>query len=185
MRRKTAMAFLAAEAVAITGVAAGGVAFAGQRAATIHACVASSGTLRLVKATQQCRSGERRTFWNQAGPQGRTGPQGPAGAQGPVGARGATGPAGRITGYALVSETRTATGGGVLQASGEAVCPSGKKVVGGGGAPAGVDARKVVQVLSAPTSNGEGWTAAFRATEELSPNTLSIRIWAICADVSS
>ena len=48
----------------------------------------SGGTLRVIDASQQCKSSEIRITWNEVGPrgdQGPAGPQGPQGEQGPAG----------------------------------------------------------------------------------------------------
>ncbi len=58
----------------------------------IDACVnKSSGSVRIIGASQSCGSAENALSWNVAGP---TGPAGPAGATGPTGPAGAAGPAG-------------------------------------------------------------------------------------------
>ncbi len=56
----------------------------------VRACVAKSGSPRLV-ASGSCKSGERRMTWNQTGP---AGPRGPVGAQGQTGQSGSAGAAG-------------------------------------------------------------------------------------------
>lgn len=61
---------------------------------TIRACVAKSGSVRIVTAKQSCRTRETAVTWNRRGPVGRTGatgPRGPAGERGPAGADGANG----------------------------------------------------------------------------------------------
>jgi len=118
------------------------------------------------------------------GPRGATGPQGPPGArgatgqQGATGARGATGQAGApgqkgatgsagpkgatgaagangVSGYQLVISGVTTLPGGGATASGSAICPSGKKVVGGGW---DTDASKDVFVVSStPNASGSAW----------------------------
>lgn len=65
------------------------------------------------------------------GPAGLRGAAGPAGPAGPAGAVGPTGPAGGVSGYEIVKSNRV-TVGGFTTADAEAVCPPGKKVVGGG-----------------------------------------------------
>src|SRR3954471_1242458 len=55
---------------------------------TIHACVASGGSVRIVTAKRSCRTRETAVAWNRRGPVGRTGA---TGATGPAGAPGASG----------------------------------------------------------------------------------------------
>jgi hypothetical protein len=59
-------------------------------AAPIHACVARTGSTRLL-TSGKCRRGETAVAWNQGG---RAGPRGPAGAAGNTGAAGPSGLAG-------------------------------------------------------------------------------------------
>jgi hypothetical protein len=65
---------------------------------TIRACVAKSGTVRILRATQSCTKRETMVAWNQRGPVGKTGPvgaPGPRGERGQAGADGAPGLNGR------------------------------------------------------------------------------------------
>ena len=48
------------------------------QAATIYACVARDGTIRIV-ASPSCKGTETLLSWNQIGPQGPQGPIGPTG----------------------------------------------------------------------------------------------------------
>lgn len=89
----------AAAAGALVGAAALW-AHGGNRTA-IHACVSSTGAVRILAdptpfgdPNAACPAGERALDWNQAGPVGPAGPPGPAGAQGAPGPRGAQGPRG-------------------------------------------------------------------------------------------
>jgi hypothetical protein len=52
---------------------------------TIRACVAKSGSVRVLTAKQSCKKRETPIAWNRSGPVGKTGPAGPAGAQGAAG----------------------------------------------------------------------------------------------------
>ena len=70
---------------------------------TVNGCYATKGgakgTLRVVKAGERCRRGERPIAWSQVGPRGPAGAPGAAatgvqGETGPAGAKGDTGPAG-------------------------------------------------------------------------------------------
>ncbi len=60
----------------------------------IHACVTSTGTIRIISDAQVCKSSEKLLTWNQQGPAGPAGPQGLAGPQGDAGPAGPPGPAG-------------------------------------------------------------------------------------------
>ena len=70
---------------------------------------------------------------------GQQGPQGEPGPQGPAGPTGATGPQGEpgTSGYEIVKGPNTQSGFGE-QISSTAVCPAGKRVVGGGFGAGGV-----------------------------------------------
>lgn len=69
------------------------MAAAGAQVVTqIYGCVtANSGAVRIVSATETCRSNETSLVWNVQGPEGPQGPVGPSGPQGPAGADGAQG----------------------------------------------------------------------------------------------
>lgn len=63
-----------------------------QSAQVITACVdQKEGYLRVIDASEACRSGETRLTWNQVGPAGPQGEPGPPGAPGPQGAPGVAG----------------------------------------------------------------------------------------------
>jgi type VI protein secretion system component Hcp len=65
--------------------------------AVVNACVAASGSVRIVSASDTCRGNENRISWNvqgAAGPAGREGPAGPAGPTGQAGREGSAGPEG-------------------------------------------------------------------------------------------
>jgi Collagen triple helix repeat (20 copies) len=85
----------------VVGVATLAVAKTNGDDTVIHACVKSdtpgNGQVRIVPATEACKSNETAIQWNVTGPPGPAGPQGPAGSpgpQGPKGEDGAEGPAG-------------------------------------------------------------------------------------------
>jgi hypothetical protein len=140
----------------------GGAAFATiPNGGVINACYAKSGgSLRVIDASvTNCKSGETALAWDEhgavgpvgppgpagpAGPAGPPGPTGPAGADGkdgatgpagpagPQGATGPTGPAGPsgLAGYEIVTTSVPANGTALV--TGNANCPSGKIVLGGG-----------------------------------------------------
>ena len=74
---------------------AGGARLEAQSGA-IRACIANSGLVRIVAATENCKAGETPLVWNAAGPQGPAGAGGPAGAAGPAGPQGPEGPAAQV-----------------------------------------------------------------------------------------
>ena len=75
----------------------------------IHSCLNPAGQIRIIKASETCKSSETALDWNGQGIQGDTGAQGPQGIQGPVGATGAQGPQG-ATGAAGANGTNGADG---------------------------------------------------------------------------
>jgi len=148
--------FLVAGVLLVIG---GGAAFATiPNGGVINACYAKSGgSLRVIDASvTNCKSGETALAWDEhgavgppgpagpAGPAGPPGPTGPAGADGkdgatgpagpagPQGATGPTGPAGPsgLAGYEIVTTSVPANGTALV--TGNANCPSGKIVLGGG-----------------------------------------------------
>ncbi|MGH7572243.1 MAG: hypothetical protein ACREMK_10410 [Gemmatimonadota bacterium] len=108
----------------------------GASAQELHGCYNTSGILYLIQEAglkTQCKDDHTQVNWSITGPQGPQGPQGLQGPPGPQGPQGPAGPAG-ISGYEQVSETGTGMA--------IAVCPVGKKVLGGGHAPVLVFASK-------------------------------------------
>lgn len=81
--------FCAAIAALVVAVEPG-LSGAQQGGTVIYACVAPSGTLRIVSQPGACRSTETLLQWNTAGPEGPAGPPGPQGPQGPAGPPGAS-----------------------------------------------------------------------------------------------
>lgn len=97
-RRLLATALIAAFTVLSgSAIAAGAGAAPGEIAACVNT---SSGTIKIVGATETCKNNETRLTWNTQGiqgpqgPQGATGPAGPTGPQGAVGLQGAKGDTG-------------------------------------------------------------------------------------------
>jgi hypothetical protein len=135
--RRRSVAVAAAATVAL----AAGTAYATglvSSAATVNACAKkTTGALRL-KGARSCSSSEHAIAWSVRGP---AGPAGPSGAQGATGATGATGPQGPTgppfslaLSYASASFSNPAADqyGHSGVNSGEVLCGSGKKVLGGG-----------------------------------------------------
>jgi len=116
---------------------------------TLGACVnRSNGNMRLAASAAQCRTPETFVEWNVVGPQGETGamgetgpagptgptgsegPQGPQGAQGEMGPVGPAGASGPLAGWELVTRAVTLPNGFGFGLT--AICPEGKRPVGGG-----------------------------------------------------
>ena len=115
-----------------------------------------------------------------AGPQGAKGDTGAPGAKGDTGAKGDkgdkgdTGPAG-ITGYVVTNDAVVSIAPGA-SASSIAVCPSGKKVLGGGAAAE--KGSMTFQWLGTQGTNGYLANA-----KNLGAVTDSLHVWAVCANV--
>ena len=152
-----------------------------------QSCVATrGGAMRMVAPGASCKSGEVKVRWNVKGPQGPVGPVGAQGEQGPQGVPGQRGPAGEtgpqgpqgpqgVPGLSglqrvhVVKDLAAATSDAV-----SAVCPEGKRVVGGGFSSANVDV-----VTSTAASDLSGWVVGGRSG---SMNGY-LSAYAICAQV--
>jgi Collagen triple helix repeat (20 copies) len=111
------------------------------------------------------------------GAQGIMGPSGLPGSPGPPGPPGATGPPG-VSGYLLVtaeSATDSTTPKGAT-----AVCPGGRKAVGGGGEVVGSTPPQVALQGTVPLAGGVGWQAFAGETSATAANW-TVRTWAVCA----
>jgi hypothetical protein len=87
MRNRFLVAFMT---LVLAGAAVTLVSAHGGDATKIHSCVNdSSGGIKIVGASDTCKTGETALDWNQQGPQGEVGPRGPQGEQGPRGIPGA------------------------------------------------------------------------------------------------
>lgn len=134
------------------------------------------------------------------GPQGPPGPQGLKGDQGLPGAQGAPGPAGvagGVSGWEIVTDAWEATvsGGGVM--SNRALCPDGKRPVGGGaGAGSGpaagsyslsfdLMASDPIAPVPSPASSARngGWSAVWRNNSTTSVST-TFRVYVVCVNVT-
>lgn len=100
---------------------------------------------------------------------GEPGPAGPQGPQGPAGEPGADG----VSGYEYVVVGVTVPKLGTAQQ--DAVCPSGKRAVGGGMSSSSFAVARVLE--SAPMNDGRGWTAAMANT---SGAAVTGYVWAVC-----
>ncbi|HET9288855.1 MAG TPA: hypothetical protein VFO26_14975 [Gaiella sp.] len=131
------------------------------------------------------------------GPQGSAGPQGPAGPKGGQGPKGATGPKGApgtpgakgadgpqgppgLSGLDVVTGTSPSDSSASKAAA--AVCPQGKRVLGGGAlATDSIGLADSVSVVGGgPANGGKGWLAY---AKEIGPNPQSweLAVYAICA----
>lgn len=198
-------AFAAALGALATAALAGGIAVAAipDDGGVIQACYTkNTGALRVIDTArgQTCHpSKELALAWSQTGPKGDPGDPGPAGAKGDQGepgadgmpgATGATGPVGPqgakgdkgdpgpagpggVSGYEIVNDSFDV--GGFSTGAGDVVCPSGKKVLGGG-----VFASSSHVVRTAPNGFGTGWMGVvgnpFVGAER-------VTVYAICANV--
>lgn len=124
----------------------------------IHACKNDDHSVRIVAATDSCRSGEQPLAWNATGPQGIAGPAGPTGPAGPS-----------ALSYQKVVFTAPATFPNPGdQFSVTATCPAGFFVTGGfvkGVIPApaqgawdGIAQDDRYGNAGQPTADGTGWT---------------------------
>jgi len=119
-----------------------------------------------------------------AGAQGPQGDKGDKGDKGDPGAPGATGPAGPagangVSGYQLVNSGITSLPSGGATASAVAICPAGKKVVGGGW---DTDASKDVFVVSStPNASGSAWLGTIQNN---STGTVQVVLTAACVTAS-
>jgi hypothetical protein len=163
-----------------------------------HACVrggvpSATGVFYLVdhEADQSCKTGEQHVHWGQTGPQGATGPQGPpgshgpAGPQGPPGEKGEKGDAGAngVSAWERVQNDVFVLNGPNQLYSVSAVCPLGKRVLGGGYSVSRNDASDEI-VYNGPLniSSGSTWLVIAQQDEDVS---FTLVAYAICAVVSA
>lgn len=137
----------------------------------IHACYKTGnpaqGALIAIDSAASCPSGYTALNWNQTGPQG---PAGQTGLQGPAG----------VSGWEVVAASSSAsveasTGRWVISQV-DAVCPSGKVVLGGG-ATSGDGTVNLIE--SFPNGNN-----AWRASMSAPSPTFGLNVYAICANVT-
>jgi hypothetical protein len=100
---------------------------------------------------------------------------GPPGEQGPAGAPG-------VSGLVLQSQETTVDGANPKVA--KAICPNGKKVLGGGAAlTTNTAGAPVVIQDSYPLDDGSGWFAAASRTGTFT-QSWALKTWAVCATVN-
>jgi hypothetical protein len=129
-----------------------------------------------------------------AGPQGSTGSQGvagPTGAQGPQGPIGPIGPAGPqgapgTSGYErVVGDSGTLSMNPGVSSFVTAVCPTGKRVIGGGHELASSSSQQLGVTMSAPFESTvlAGWRVNFRNSLNAALTNVQVRAYVICAIV--
>ncbi len=176
---------------ALIVVALGAVALAAGGAHTSRA------RLR-IRCPQSVRTGRKvtcRLFGRLPhGPRGPRGERGPAGAKGKTGNRGPAGVAG-VSGYQTVSQTFSAVsvpkseGGRGLSVVQTVICPSNKRMIGGGTDLGSNEAqapaqRDVVVSMDGPNGAGTGWSAQLFNASTTEDHTIDLRIFAVCAKIS-
>jgi len=111
------------------------------------------------------------------GPEGPRGDKGEKGDKGDKGDTGVQGPAG-VSGLEIVSN---ASGSSTFDKSAVAVCPSGKRVLGGGASTSGAsgDVAVVASRPDLPTS----WVAQAREVDDTNASW-TVTAWAICGNAS-
>ena len=176
----------------VVGLAvAGGIAYATipDSSGIFHACVkGTNGNVRLIDPDKpgkagKCKGNEQAVSWNQ------TGPPGAPGAPGAPGSPGAPGLS------ALQTVNLASVSNSVSPKEAAVLCPSGKRVIGGGAAITGGSvasgatdlAATVALKTSRPITLGssDAWTAR---AEEIAPGfdgNWSLTIYAICASVAA
>lgn len=179
LSRSTAVIAVAALGTLITATALGH----GGDTTKIHGCVVKDTKyVRIVGASDNCKSNETALDWSVQGPPGVPGASGPVGPAGEQGEQGPAGPGG-VSGWEIVQEDH------LLQPNTErgvvVECPAGKKVLGGGwDAPFEIFDNEHLSVgRTGPLADGSGWWFAVDNDAQNEPGLL---VWfrAVCASVS-
>lgn len=137
---------------------------------------------RFIDATKShCKNSQKTVTWNAVGLPGPKGDKGDPGLPGPAGPPGLPGTAltSGVSDVEFNQQTYTVNADtpGHVRAE-ELLCPSGKRVLGGG-----FSMDQVGRVIySEPNDTYTGWKVAWYNDAQISPNTLRIRT--ICAKVS-
>lgn len=143
---------------------------------TITGCLKKSGgNLRVIDAAvTNCKSDEQRLDWNVQGPAGQAGENGTNGTDG-------------VSGWEMVTDTRSYGSDTTFAFGGLSVdCPTGKKVVGGGGSvltDEGATASGYNVLQSYPESDGTGWHASFEVDNAIG-NPFTETVYAICVSAA-
>lgn len=120
----------------------------------LHACYKkTNGQMRFVGDPANCLGSETAISWNQQGPAG-------------------------VSGWQKVSNSVTPNTSGFAKST-TAVCPGGKKALGGGVRSAGGGSRKIIG--SFPTGSGNGWIGEVAKT--VSTDALGLTVYVICGNV--
>lgn len=162
-----------AASAAVLGLTIGGALVAVASAATtpdpINACITkTSGAVRIVASSDQCKKGEAPLSWNLQGQPGAPGTNGTNG----------------VSGYEIVVKDTSFTGG--VFAGVGVDCPAGKSVLGGGVSAVDEDGKdQATSALTIDASNakadGSGW---FAGIETRSGFNVTVRVRAQCATVT-
>ena len=163
-------------ALLVVGGAAVGIAYAAiPNGGVITGCYnTGGGSLDVIDATAtNCKKNETRLDWNVQGPKGDPGTNGEDG----------------VSGYEIVAHTESfAQGSLFLTGTVSALCPAGKRVLGGGATvtqtnTGDVNSGGTVQ-QSAPNSDGTRW-AVYLDIDNPSGDPFTVKVYAICANVTS
>jgi hypothetical protein len=137
----------------------------------IHGCYKTSnpaqGALIAIDSAASCPSGYTALNWNQTGPQGPAGPQGAPG----------------ISGYETVQANGTYPSGYVQDMINiEVTCPTGKHVLGGGGALQARNPTDYSLVYSQPFGDpSNGWNMQWIGPSTIATSDIHVTGYAICA----
>jgi hypothetical protein len=187
-RKVRPTALVALVAVLVTALAGGGFALA--QGPAIHACAnRHTGALRL--SPPPCSHHETAVVWNVQGPRGPQGSQGPQGPQGPPGQNGTATSANSLNGVTIVRSAETANPPN-SSTPGEAACPSGTNVIGGGakalstgiGSPSNIDQTVGTSWPARSSDTSSQPDAWFVYMSNPTSSTLYFYVYAVCAPVS-
>jgi hypothetical protein len=154
---------------------AGGAWAFGSTGGEIHACVKNvGGNIRIVAADEACKDNETGLQWNFEGPQGPRGDRGEVGPQGPPGPQG---PSGVLGFYRRESDWITVAADGIYVRH-WVDCDAGD-VATGGGYHFGGDLEGV-RVKTTSPGYPHQW---FAWVVNTGPEDVSLKVWAVCADM--
>ena len=185
---KLAIGVLGAIVLVLGGVAA--YAAIPSSTGVFTACMTkSSGTIRLVEATETCRSSEQKVSWNQAGQPGTPGQDGQDGAPGEDGQDGAPGTNGTngVSGYSMNSRFAIASDHiGLGSYTVSIFCPNARVALGGGGRARLLNGDRVVIQASHPQGSF-GWDVTFTPLngQPFPPVQLDYTLWVSCAAINN
>ena len=134
------------------------------------------------------RAGKFPPSVGQVGPRGLpgvAGPAGPAGAAGAAGATGVTGASGPpgVSSYEIVNAN---TGSNSSSPKNQNVtCPSNKKVLGGGAEVGNPNSHPNVALDASEPNGNNGWMGSAHENSVGDANTWTVKVWAVCANVTT